>query len=86
VLTKDNLAKRNWQGSKTCRFCHKEETIRRLFFDCRFARAVWSKTQVASSLAKPYSVSNMFGNWIQGISKDLKSLVLLGAAITCWSI
>ena len=23
VLTKDNLAKRNWQGSKICCFCHK---------------------------------------------------------------
>ena len=33
-----------------------------------------------------YSVSNMFGNWIQGISKDLKPLVLLGAAATYWSI
>jgi len=40
VLTKDNLVKRNWQGSKTCCFCYKEETIRHLFFDCRFARAV----------------------------------------------
>jgi hypothetical protein len=27
LLTKDNLSKRNWEGSKTCYFCHKEETI-----------------------------------------------------------
>jgi hypothetical protein len=31
ILTKDNLAKRNWQGTKTCCFCYKEETIRHLF-------------------------------------------------------
>jgi hypothetical protein len=42
VLTKDNLVKHNWHGSKQCCFCHKDETIKRLFFECRFARAVWS--------------------------------------------
>ena len=26
VLTKDNLARRNWNGSKTCSFCHYVET------------------------------------------------------------
>ena len=86
MLTEVNLAKCNRQGSKTCCFCHKEETIGHLFFDCRFARAVWSIIQVASCLAKPCSVSNMFGNWTQGISKLYKPLVLLGAAATCWSI
>jgi hypothetical protein len=40
ILTKDNLAKRSWQGSKVCCFCHKDETIQHLFFDCRFAQAV----------------------------------------------
>jgi len=65
MLTEVNLAKCNRQGSKTCCFCHKEETIGHLFLDCRFARAVWSIIQVASCLAKPCSVSNMFGNWIE---------------------
>ena len=65
MLTEVNLAKCNRQGSKTCCFCHKEETIGHLFLDCRFARAVWSIIQVASGLAKPYSVSNMFGNCIE---------------------
>jgi hypothetical protein len=31
ILTKDNLAKRSWQGSKVCCFCHKDETIQHLF-------------------------------------------------------
>lgn len=50
VLTKDNLAKRNWQGSTRCCFCHHEETIKHLFFDCRLARTVWSIIQSASGL------------------------------------
>jgi hypothetical protein len=37
-LTKDNLAKRNWQGSVRYCFCHKGETIQRLFFDFPLAR------------------------------------------------
>ena len=32
VLTKDNLVIRNWHGSKQCCFCHKDETIKHLFF------------------------------------------------------
>jgi hypothetical protein len=36
-LTKDNLARRNWHGSKKCVFCHQDESIKYLFFQCRFA-------------------------------------------------
>jgi len=28
----------------------------------------------------------MFGIWLCGISKEMKQLVLLGAATTCWSL
>lgn len=30
ILTKDNLAKRNWHGSKKCVFYHQDETIKHL--------------------------------------------------------
>ena len=33
VLTKDNLARRNWPGSKKCCFCTHDETIKHLFFN-----------------------------------------------------
>src|SRR5438105_7413464 len=41
VLTKDKLAKCNWQGNKMCCFCHRSETIRYLFFECRLALSVF---------------------------------------------
>ena len=41
ILTKDNLAKRNWNGNKCCSFCDAEETIQHLFFECPFAKLVW---------------------------------------------
>jgi hypothetical protein len=86
VLTKDNLVKCNCHGSKQCCFCDKDETIKHLFFECRFARAVWSVIQATSSLSQSHSVSSMFGSWLCGLSKELKSLALLGAATTCLSL
>ena len=32
ILTRDNLARRNWQGSKKCVFCNHNESIKHLFF------------------------------------------------------
>jgi hypothetical protein len=40
ILTKDNLAKQNWHGNQSCVFCHHDETIKHLFFQCRFARSI----------------------------------------------
>jgi hypothetical protein len=41
VLTKNNLAKRNWDGSKQYNFCCRDEGIQHLFFNCLYARFVW---------------------------------------------
>ncbi|WVZ81320.1 LOW QUALITY PROTEIN: hypothetical protein U9M48_028710, partial [Paspalum notatum var. saurae] len=41
ILTKDNLAKRNWKGRKNCEFCSKQETIQHLFFECHYAKFRW---------------------------------------------
>jgi hypothetical protein len=80
------LAKRNCQGSILCYFCHKDETIQHLFFDCSLAWLIWSIIQVATNLYLPHSVSNMFGTWLWCLDKDVKSLVLAGAATICWAI
>ncbi|WVZ54772.1 hypothetical protein U9M48_005521, partial [Paspalum notatum var. saurae] len=37
LLTKDNLARRNWNGHQGCCFCNKNESIQHLFFDCCLA-------------------------------------------------
>ena len=57
-------------------------TIQRLFFHCRFARTIWSITQMVSGLPKLVSVLHV---WQLGGNKNLKPLLLGGAAI-CWSI
>ena len=83
ILTKDNLAKRNWKGSLKCCFCHKNETIRHLLFDCHFARRVWDFIFLAFGISRPSNIHNMFGNWIGGFGNDHKGLALLGAATEC---
>jgi hypothetical protein len=41
---------------------------------------VWSAIYTASGLSHSRSVSNIFGSWLRGIEKELKPVVLLGAA------
>ena len=82
ILTKDNLAKRNWQNNQQCCLCHETETIH-LFFDGRFAQMAWATVYVAWGLSKPHIISNMFESWLNGIPKYYKSLVLVGAVALC---
>ena len=43
-----------------CVFCQHKETIKYLFFECSFARSIWSSIQIASNLYPPKSVANVF--------------------------
>ena len=86
ILTKDNLAKRNWLGSKKCVFCHHDETIKHLFFQCQFARSIWSIIQIGSTLYPPRSIANIFGNWLNGVNIRFKTLIRVGAIAVLWSL
>jgi hypothetical protein len=56
-------------------FYHEDETIKHLFFQCRFARSTWSIIQAASNLYPSRSVANIFGNWLHGIDTRLEDLL-----------
>jgi hypothetical protein len=86
VLTKDNLATWNWHGSKKCVFCHHDETIKHLFFQCCFARSIWSVIQVALTLFPPCSITNIFGNWLNGIDNSFKKHIRMEAITFIWSL
>ena len=86
ILTNDNFARRNWHEMKTCCFCHEDETIQHLFFDCRFARMTWALIHMAFRISKPFNVSNLFGTWLSGFDRNIRKIILLGAATTCWSL
>jgi hypothetical protein len=60
VLTKDNLARRNWRGNKLCVFCSQPELIQHLFFDCHFTKFLWRMVQVSFNIVVPMSLANIF--------------------------
>ena len=86
ILIKDNLVKRNWNGSKKYAFCLHDETINHLFFDCKVARSIQSTIQVASNLYPPRSVANIFGNWLHGIDNKFRTIIRVGAIAIIWSL
>lgn len=86
ILTKDNLAKRNGHGCKKCVFYHVDETIKHLFFQCQFAKAIWSIIHIGSTLYPPRSIANIFGNWLNGAEVRFRSLIKVEALAVIWSI
>ena len=86
ILTKDNLVKRNWNGSTKCVFCTHDETIKHLFFQCKVARSIWSAIQIASNLYPPRSVANIFGNWLHGVDSKERTIIRVAALAVIWSL
>ena len=66
VLTKDNLARKNFNGSLRCSFCMKNETIHHLFIDCHYAKFIQRAVQFSFGLYLPRSISDIFYGWLLG--------------------
>jgi hypothetical protein len=84
ILTKDNLAKRQWKGCTRCCFCSEHETIQHLFFNCPMARLMWSVISVTFGITKPANTANLFGPWLRSFSHKQRDLVIVGVAAFCW--
>jgi hypothetical protein len=86
ILTKDNLAKRNWTGSQNCCFCDCQETIKHLFFDCQRAKTIWKIVHIATRLTPPRFTSHMFRRWLTGIVMEECKIIFMGVEALCWAI
>jgi hypothetical protein len=86
VLTKDNLVRRNWNGDKTCCFCHLPETIQHLFFDCAYAKFLWRAVHLLCGFSPPLGMSDLFARWSKVANKRINSLLLTAASAICWAI
>lgn len=84
VLTNDNLARRNCNGSMRC-FLLKNETIYHLFIDCHFARFIWRSVQNSFGLYPPHIISHNFENWFVGIDKK-KQGTSSCRSMCCWAL
>ena len=86
MLTKDNLARKNWKGSLKCCFCNCNESITHLLFYCHHAKEIWKIVYLAIGLTPPKSISHMLGNWLSNFDNNERRVVLVGAAALCWAI
>jgi hypothetical protein len=86
ILTKDNLVKRNWQGISKCCFCDHEEIVQHLFIECSFTKIVWSIIRLAFNLTSPLNIRNLFGNWLNRVSKSKKINLRVGTCAILWAI
>jgi hypothetical protein len=86
VLTKDNLKRRNWSGDSKCCFCSEDETVHHLFFTCPLAKLMWRIVHMTFSISPPTSTKNLFGSWLNGVSKVDKAQIRVGACALLWAI
>jgi hypothetical protein len=86
LLTKDNLAKRLWIGCTKCVFCGDQETVEHLFISCPFVKLLWRTVNFTFGLRSLSNVTNMFGNWLNGVDRQSKAMIRIGVSALCWSI
>ena len=86
ILTKDNLARRNWQGDKLCSLCHLPETIQHLFFDCYNAKFLWRAIHILYGIVPPTSINVLFDSWSKQGNKNLNMLLLTAASALLWAL
>src|SRR6266540_541321 len=86
VLTKYNLARRQWRGSRQCCFCNFSESIQHLFFDYPLAKFIWRAIQVSFGISPPLGVHHMLSTWLSGVHKKFKLLILVGVSSMCWAV
>ena len=84
VLTKDNLAKHNWEGSQRCSFCGQYETIKHLFLDRPLAKLLWHSVHIAFNITPPNSIHTLFGTWLNGVETNIVRHFLVGVCALLW--
>jgi len=86
ILTKDNLAKKNWSGDIHCLFCNEVETIDHLFFVCVSSKYTWSLVaSVLGASHRPISFGQ-FWQWASVLLPNRKHFHIIGLAAICWAL
>ena len=86
ILTKDNLAKRNWTGSTRCNFCYRDESIKHLFLDCPLAKVLWRTIHIAFNITPPNTINTLFRTWLDGIDSVTARHIHVGVCALLWAV
>jgi hypothetical protein len=82
LLTKDNLIKCKWKGCSKCCFCDSPE----MFISCPFVCIIWRMIYFTYNISPLSNITNIFGNWLNGVPKDVKARICIRVLSLCWSI
>ena len=81
MLTRDNLAKRNWKGKdRSCSFCDHSETIEHLFCTCVVAKFVWGVVRNVTGIYDIPCKIKEFRSWIEMFPKKMRQTTAVGVA------
>lgn len=86
TLTKDNLARRNWNGSTKCCFCNLSENIEHLLLNCTLSKFIWRIIYISFNIQPPVDFHHMFDDWLRGTEYKLKKLIWSEIPSLCWAI
>jgi hypothetical protein len=67
-------------------FCDKDETIQHMFISCPFAKNIWHIVYMTYNITPPTSITNLFGNLLNGVAKKDKGHIRVGVCSLLWAI
>jgi hypothetical protein len=85
TLTKDNLARRNWNGDTNCCFYYSPKTIQH-FFCCIYAKFLWRAVHILSGISPPRDIDDLFNSWSKLGGNKRNLLLLTAATALCWAV
>ena len=86
VLTKDNLIRKHWLGSPSCYFCHVDESIDHLFFECPIAKSIWGIVGLCLGARDIPRNIRQYRSWISKWLPGGNAFYTCGCAAICWAI
>jgi hypothetical protein len=67
-------------------FCTQLESIQHLFFECHFAKFMWTTIHIAFNIPRPHSILHLFNDWATTGGLKNHKLCLIGAAALIWAL
>ena len=86
ILTKDNLTKCCWEGSKRCCFYNQDKSIQHLFIECPLAKLLQCAVHVAFNISPPNSIATLFRTWLNGVEPKTAAHIQVGMCALLWAI
>jgi len=86
IITKDNLIRRHWIGVPACYFCHEDETIDHLFFQCSIAKITLGVLGFCFGTNDIPRNIQQYKTWIAKWLPQGSPVYTSGCVAVCWAI